>query len=202
MNLLKRIKRKLFNAKIEPSPFFTKDILISEKIEIGDFTYGSPKVLDWEEGAKLKIGKFCSISEDVKIFLGGNHRTDWVSTYPFNSVRYFKNEGKNITGHPKTKGDVIIGNDVWIGWGAVIMSGVKIGNGAVIGAYSMVTKDVLPYEIVAGNPAKHIKFRFNEEIILMLTKSNWWNLPETKIKELIPFLCADDMDGFKKLLSP
>ncbi len=201
MNTLKRIKLKLFNKKIEAKPFFTKDILQSEKIEVGDFTYGTPKILDWGEGAKLKIGKFCSISEDVTIFLGGNHRTDWISTYPFNTIPHFNNEGKNITGHPKTKGDVIIGNDVWIGWGAVILSGVKIGNGAVIGAYAMVTKDVLPYEIVGGNPAKHIKFRFNEETILMLTKAKWWDLPEDKIKKLIPFLCAEDMDGLKKLLS-
>ena len=91
--------------------------------EIGKWTYGKPQIMSWGEGAKLKVGSFCSFAEDVKVFLGGEHRTDWVTTYPFNILW---ESAKNFTGHPFTKGDVVIGNDVWIGDGAIILSGVSI----------------------------------------------------------------------------
>ena len=178
----------------KPTPFFTNEVLENDNWEIGDFTYGIPEILHWGENAKLKIGRFCSIAEEVKIFLGGNHRIDWFTTYPFNSVPYFKKEGQDIMGHPTTKGDVEIGNDVWIGLGAVIMSGVKIGDGAVIGAYSILTKSVEPYEIVAGNPAKHIRYRFDQERIDFLKKIKWWDFPEDQIRKLIPFLSTDDFE--------
>ena len=101
------------------------------------------------------------------IFLGGNHRTDWNTTYHF-SVLW--ESAKNINGHPASKGDVIIGHDVWIGEGAVILSGVRIGNGAVIGAHAVVTRDVPSYQIVAGNPAKIMKPRFTHDEIVILEK--------------------------------
>ncbi len=199
IRIIKYLKEKIsFKKKIEP--FFTKDLDEFKKFEIGDFTYGSPVILDWGEGATLKIGRFCSIAENVSIFLGGNHRMDWLSTYPFNKIKHFRKDAGHIKGHPQTKGDVIIGHDVWIGWGAVIMSGVKIGNGAVVGAYAVVTKDIQPYEVVAGNPAKHIKFRFDENTIDILMKNEWWNLNENQIKELIPILCNNDIMNYKRKL--
>jgi acetyltransferase-like isoleucine patch superfamily enzyme len=110
------------------SILFTKDALPEKyKKYIGEFTYGVPQIFDWQEGARLIIGKFCSIADNVKIFLGGEHRTDWITTFPF-SAKEFNDlfpEAKKIKGHPKTKGDVIIGNDVWIGYDAIILSGVK-----------------------------------------------------------------------------
>jgi acetyltransferase-like isoleucine patch superfamily enzyme len=177
--------------------FFTKDI-IHEKYRknIGDYTYGSPKIFDWGEGATLKIGKFCSIADGVVIFLGGEHRTDWVTTYPFSAPelnQYFPT-AKNIKGHPKTKGDVIIGNDVWLGYNSIILSGVKIGDGAVIGACSVVTKNVPPYTIVAGNPAKIIRKRFSTKIIKKLLKIKWWNWPIEKIKKNVKFLCTNNLE--------
>ena len=105
-------------------------------------------------------------------------------------------EAKDISGHPATKGNVIIGNDVWIGYKATIMSGVTIGDGAVIGACSVVTKDVKPYEIVAGNPAKVIRKRFSDEIIIQLLKIAWWNWPIEKIKAEIEFLCNNNIEKF------
>jgi acetyltransferase-like isoleucine patch superfamily enzyme len=176
------------------APFFSSDIVDNENVKIGEFTYGVPKILEWGEGAKLEIGKFCSIAENVNIFLGGNHRVDWVSTYPFNRIEIFKDLSGDIVGHPFSKGNVIIGNDVWIGWGASIMSGVKIGTGAVIGAFSVVTKDVKPYEIVAGNPIKHIRFRFDQKTINELLASKWWDKDLDKIKSISPLLCSELVD--------
>ena len=162
--------------------FYTQD-LVDKKYQrgIGDYTYGCPEIFDWEEGASLRIGKFCSISSNVKIFLGGEHRADWITTYPFSALNKDWPEASKITGHPRTKGDVIIGNDVWIGYGAVILSGVTIGDGAIIGAMSVVTKNVDSYTIVAGNPAREIKKRFSSNKIRRLMEIKWWNWPIKKI---------------------
>jgi len=114
-------------------PALTRDAVAPLGYQAGDFTYGVPAVWRWGEPATLIIGKFCSLSTEIVIFLGGNHRPDFVTTYPFSSVANWP-EAAMIEGHPATKGDVRIGNDVWIGMGAWIMSGVTIGDGAVIGA--------------------------------------------------------------------
>ena len=102
---------------------------IKDNFPVGRGTYGEPRVLFWRQDATLRIGAFCSISDEVTIFLGGDHRTDWITTYPFSD---FRDSAKGITGHPRTKGDVIVGNDVWIGYGATILSGVRINNGAAV----------------------------------------------------------------------
>ena len=161
--------------------------------EIGRGSYGNPKIFTWGEGATLKIGSFCSIAGGVQIFLGGEHRVDWVTTYPFNVLW---EEGRDIPGHPKTKGDVKIGNDVWIGKEAVIMSGLNIGDGAVIGARAVVTKDVSPYVIVAGNPAKIIKKRFDDETVRRLLEIKWWLWEDSKIKKYLPMLLNDKISLF------
>lgn len=163
-------------------------------IEKGRGTYGTPRVSQWGENARLKIGNFCSIAENVHILLGGEHRSDWVTTYPFN-VLWPKVAG-HIKGHPRTKGDVIIGNDVWIATGAFILSGVTIGDGAVIAAHAVVTKDVPPYAIVGGNPAKIIRYRFDETTIQKLLEISWWDWPDEKIKGSIDLLLSDDIDAF------
>jgi len=169
-----------------------------DNIEFGSFTYGNPTLLSWGENTKLKIGKFCSIANNVTIFLGGEHRNDWVSTYPFNSL--LKNY-KHIQGHPKSKGNVTIGNDVWIGNEVVILSGVKIGDGAVIGACSLISKDVEPYSVVGGNPGQLIKYRFKKEIIDELLDIKWWDLELEEIAEIIPLLQSNNVSEIIKRYS-
>lgn len=171
--------------------FYTKDFFADTAYEIGRYTYGRPKVYDWNEGTVLKIGNFTSIAEDVTILLGGNHRTDWVTTYPFPALPEAWPEASTITGHPQSKGDVVIGNDVWIGFGVTILSGVTIGDGAVVAAKSVVTKDVPPYAIVGGVPAKVLKHRFSTEVIAKLLKLQWWNWKDKKIKKQLHLLCSD-----------
>jgi acetyltransferase-like isoleucine patch superfamily enzyme len=163
--------------------------------EIGRYTYGDPSVISWNEGATLKIGAFCSIAEGVKIFLGGEHRVDWVTTYPFNVLKKWE-RWKHITGHPKTRGDVIIGNDVWIGYDAVILSGVEIGDGAVIGARSLVKTDVPPYSIFGGNPARLIRKRFDDKTIRSLLELKWWTWQDDEIEQMLPLLLSSDLHEF------
>lgn len=202
MNGLKQYIKKTFltntveDKVIVGESIYTKDILEFSKYSIGDYTYGTPCVFDWSEDAVLKIGKFCSIASDVKIFTGGNHRIDWISTYPFNILNEDFPNAVNIKGHPATKGNVEIGNDVWIGRGTTIMSGVKIGDGAVLGAESLIAKNVNPYEIVVGNPGKVLRKRFDDNVIKMLLQIAWWDWPIDKINEEVKFMCDENIKEF------
>ena len=166
-----------------------------DSFPVGKHTYGDPEIIEWGEGASLSIGAFCSIAEGVAIFLGGNHRLDWVTTYPFN---YLWECGAGFQGHPATKGDVVIGNDVWIGRNAVILSGVHIGDGAAIGTEAVVTKDVPPYALAVGNPARLVKLRFDTESIHQLLKIRWWEWPDERICQALPLLLNNDLLGFLK----
>jgi acetyltransferase-like isoleucine patch superfamily enzyme len=129
----------------------------------------------------------------VTILLGGEHHAEWVSTYPFSLV--FPG-AKVLPGYPHTKGDVTVGNDVWIGQDALILSGVTIGDGAVVGARSTVARDVEPYTICAGNPARLIRPRFPPQTIAALRRLAWWNWPPDKVKEAWPLLCSSDVEAF------
>ena len=165
----------------------------SSNVEIGRFTYGyeTIQILQWGEGASLKIGSFCSISDPSTIMLGGNHRVDWITTFPFGHIFADELGGTEIKGHPASKGNVVIGNDVWIGRNATIMSGVTIGDGAVIAANSIVVKDVGAYETWGGNPARKLKTRFKEDVIKSLLDLQWWNLEIDVIKKIIPLLSKE-----------
>jgi chloramphenicol O-acetyltransferase type B len=158
---------------------------------IGRGTYGWLKVIDAGEGATLKIGAFCSIAKGVTILLGGEHHTEWATTYPFPALW---RAARHIPGHPKTKGDVIIGNDVWIAQDALILSGVTIGNGAVIAARAVVAKNVEPYTIVGGNPARVIRQRFADDVIAQLEKIKWWEWSDAEIERALPLLLSPKLD--------
>jgi len=162
--------------QFKPGLRFTAEDKEYESYLIDKYTYGTPLVLDYGKQANLKIGKFCSMAGDVKIILGGEHNLTSATTYPLKTL--FKTTDSIVSA---TKGDVIIGNDVWIGYGATILSGVNIGDGAVIGARAVVAKSVEPYSIVVGNPAKEIRKRFDDKTIKKLLKIRWWDWHIDKI---------------------
>ena len=167
-------------------------------MEVGKHTYGADGiVLIGKNTAILKIGSFCSIAGCCTVFLGCNHRTDWISTYPFGHVKGGNFHGKT-EGHPDPGKNVIIGNDVWISRSVTIMSGVTIGDGAVIAACSVVTRDVLPYHIVGGNPARVISERFPTVNKRKLIEIAWWAWPDEKIEENRYLLCSGNIEEFIK----
>ena len=178
--------------------FYTQDLLRRDYVHVGAYTYGQPQIYSWGEGANLYIGKFCSIAEGVRVFLGGNHRTDWVTTYPFPALKDEWPEASNIEGHPSTKGDVVIGNDVWIGDGATILSGITIGDGSVIGANCLVAQNIEPYSIVVGNPGRCVKKRFSDKRVRKLLSIKWWNWSEKEIRANIQALCSGNIETLIK----
>lgn len=155
------------------------------EIKIGAYSYDVP--IRRGTMNNVTIGKYCSIAQGVIVDGGFNHNMNFVSTFPFNSMQGCE----HLTGHPVCKGDIVIGNDVWIGEDAIIMSGVTIGDGAVIAARSIVTKDVEPYSMVAGSSAKFKKYRFSKDQIEHLLKIKWWDWDEEKIKENAHLLMGD-----------
>lgn len=150
-----------------------------DRVCVGSGTYGDLNVLqfDWKSLSQLRIGNFCSIAPEVTFLLDGEHKYDLFSTYPF-SQRYIS--GENISG---SKGDIDIDDDVWIGYNVTILSGVHIGQGAIIAAGAVVSTDVPPYAIVGGVPAKVIKYRFDERIRNEMVQFNYGNLNEESIKK-------------------
>jgi virginiamycin A acetyltransferase len=169
---------------------------------VGKYTYGECNInKHWEsEGAKIIIGNFCSIAQNVNIWLGGCHNHFRVTTYPFGHInKDIFNSYNGPNSHPLIKQgghDVTIGNDVWIGANVTIMPGIKIGDGAVIANNSHVVKNVEPYSIVGGNPAKLIRHRFSPEQIEKLLKLKWWYWDDEKINTYLHLLCNNNIDEF------
>jgi len=194
IKLLKKIYRKLIKRKpisIEILRYMNNNPAY-KKYAIGNGSYGFPKIHDWGDGVSLKIGKYCSIGDNVSILLGGEHFSNYITTYPFQS---FSNE-KTFLKDRKTKGNIYIGNDVWIGNNVIILSGVTIGNGVIIGAGSVVTKNIEDYSIVAGNPVKLIRKRFTESQISELNLICWWNWDDKKIQQNIKYIVSPDIEKF------
>ncbi len=188
---------KIYPRSQDRATVYLKSVITDPNIIAGDFTIYNDFVKDPRDFERnnvlyhypinhdrLVIGKFCSIACGAKfLFTSANHAKGSLSTYPF--PIFFEEwdlDMQKVTEAWDNKGDIVIGNDVWIGYEAVILSGVTIGDGAVIGARALVTKDVPPYTIAGGVPAKPIRRRFSEEQISALLKMQWWNWPEEKIK--------------------
>lgn len=188
-----------------PQVCYIKNTVNNPNIIIGDYTYYDDPV-DAENfernvlyhfpfiGDKLIIGKFCAIARDVKFIMNGaNHKTSGVSTYPF---QIFGNGWEKVMPEPGDlpyKGDTVIGNDVWFGFEALIMPGVKVGNGAIIAARSVVAADVPAWSVVGGNPARVIRSRFPAESIAALEKLAWWDWPVEKISRHLPLIVSGDV---------
>ena len=185
---------------------FLKNVIKNPNVIIGDYTYYDDfeNVENFEKnikyhfdfiGDKLIIGKFCMIASDVTFIMNGaNHLTNSITSYPFAIFGHDWSDAMAGKSYP-TKGDTIIGNDVWIGYNSTIMPGVKIGDGAIIATNSIVTKDVEPYTVVGGNPAKEIKKRFTENEINKLLKIRWWNWSIEKITKNVKKLTDNNIDN-------
>lgn len=186
-NLLNKFNQLMYP---EPSRYLADRY---PQYQIGRGTYGDLSVLSWGEDTTLIIGNYTSIAKGVKVFLGGEHRIDWVTTYPFNILW---EEFAHISGHPKTRGDVVIGNDVWIGTDALILSGVTIGDGAVVGARAVVARNVPPYAVVVGIPAKVVKYRFSDVIVERLLRTGWWNWSLEEIRRAMPDILNTNIEEF------
>ena len=200
---------KIYPRTNDYQTIYLKNVITRDNIKVGDYTiyndfYNDPK--DFEKNNvlyqypinndKLIIGKFCSIACNAKFLMtSGNHKMKSLSTYTF--PIFYETWGldvSHITDAWDNKGDIVIGHDVWIGYDAIIMSGVKIGDGAIIGTRSIVTNDVPPYTIVGGIPAKVIKKRFSDDIILKLLKIKWWDWSYEKIKANIQYIQSGNID--------
>lgn len=167
---------------------------------VGAYSYGG--ILNIGNG-EISIGKFCSISKHVS-FISVGHNTDWISTYPFSSrekrSEWTKCPGgiKSITGHPKRLGKLTVENDVWIGRGVTFIGNLTVGNGSVIGAFSVVRRNIKPYSIVIGNPAFVVGYRFSDEVIGKLLQIKWWDWPKDKIEQNVHLLCDGNVEEFLK----
>ena len=193
---------------------FIKNVVTAPNITVGDYTYYDDAVdptgfernnvlFNYPEfGDHFVIGKFCQIASGTKFIMGSaNHRISSATTYPFNVFggAWTENTPPHMAQLPH-KGDTIIGNDVWIGRESIIMPGVKIGDGAIIAAYSVVVKDVPAYTVYGGNPARFIKERFDAELKDLLLRYQWWNLEPEKLVEILPLLCDPDLEKLRRFL--
>jgi len=165
---------------------------------IGKYTHGNPNVYreSNNDDVELLIGNFCYISENVNIYLGGNDRRYWVTSYPFGNIHTDTFDNYDWISNSSTNKDVTIGSDVWIGSNVTIMPGVTVGDGAVILNNSYIVTNVAPYTLVMGNPAKFVKYRFNPEQIEKLLIIKWWEWDDDKINQYIPLLCNSNIDNF------
>lgn len=203
MRLLRKIERYFKLRAIRRMPAYQRGsarfkLEYGERYEYGFASYGLPIVEDWNQGTTLKIGSFCSIAQGVRILLGGGHRLDSVSTYPF-PLMFLDGVGGGSC--QTSKGDVLIGSDVWIGMDAMILSGVVIGHGAVVAAGSVVSKNVPPFSVVAGNPARVVKYRFDDETIAALLETEWWKADQAWLLKNMNMLSSVNIKDWLVLCS-
>lgn len=204
-------KDKAFPNPAIPSLCYIKNVVKNPKIIIGDYTYyddidGADRfeehVTHFYEfiGDRLIIGNFCAIANGVAFVMNGaNHRMDCATTYPFYIMGGdWGSAIAPVTDELPLKGDTVVGNDVWIGQNVTIMPGVHIGDGAIIGTNATVASDIPPFSIAVGNPAKVIRRRFDDEMINLLERLQWWNRPIEEVDELIPILTNSDIAKAKK----
>ena len=205
-------EKTIFPRTGDTQTVYLKNVITDANIEVGDYTMYNDFVNDPKDFQKnnvlyhypinrdrLTIGKFCSIACGAKfIFTSANHKLGSLSTYPF--PLFFEEwdlDKSNVTDAWDNKGDIVIGNDVWIGYEAVIMQGVTIGDGAIIGTRAVVTKDVPPYSIIGGVPAKPIRKRFSDEVISQLLEIKWWDWSDDKVKENISAIQSGNIHDLK-----
>jgi acetyltransferase-like isoleucine patch superfamily enzyme len=170
-------------------------------LTMGDYSYYAPTVHVFAgDTSVVRIGKFSSVAADSHFFVGGAHRTDWVTSFGLRAV--FDLPGAYEDGTPASRGDIVVGNDCWIALEAVVLSGVTIGDGAVVATRAVVTKDVRPYAIVAGNPAREVGRRFPDDQIEALQRIAWWDWPIEQVLEHVAELSSPDLEAFIARFDP
>lgn len=198
MKKLRRIARKIFErCGLRKTPFFIRDNPDFEHVAAGEFSYGKPLIMGWDgtPETRVTIGRFCSIADGVRMLLRVNHPIHSASTYPVAKILGVHHDEP----YEWCSGPIVIGNDVWIGQDAVIHGGVTLGHGAVVAGHAIVTTDVPPYGIVAGNPARLVKYRFDDATIQMLLEIQWWDWPMPTIREHAVLLSTGRVDRFLKV---
>ncbi|MFC2124333.1 Vat family streptogramin A O-acetyltransferase [Bacteroidota bacterium] len=197
-----------------PQVGFLKNFIKNKNIIVGDYTYyDDPEGPENFEknvlyhfdfiGDKLIIGKFCAIARNVQFIMNGaNHQQGGISTYPFYIFNKGWEKATPDSNDSMIKGDTIVGNDVWIGYEATIMPGINIGHGSIVASKSVVTKDVLPYTVVGGNPAKIIRSRYDENTMNKLLEIAWWNWPVEKITENLEYIVKGNIDKLLVISHP
>lgn len=201
----------LYPIKDNDKVIFLKNFVKAPNIHVGDYTYfddrrnGPEKFEEYNvlynydfSKVKLVIGKFCAIAAETRFIMTGDHKLDAISTYPFPIFQQGWENAFNLV-DLRVKGDIVVGNDVWFGYDALIMNGVKIGHGAIIAARAVVVKDVPPYSIVAGNPAKVVKMRFDDATIDRLLHIAWWDWEIEKISRHLQLICSLDVDRLENV---
>ena len=193
---------------------FLKNVITAPNIQVGDYTYYDDPVdptafernnvlFNWPEfGDRLIIGKFCAIASGVRFVMGSaNHRMCSISTYPFHVFggAWEAHTPPHLSQLP-FKGDTVVGNDVWLGRESVVLPGIHIGDGAIVAASSVVTRDVPPYTLVGGNPAREIRKRFDPELTELLLELRWWDLEPEQLDDFLPTLCSGDLDAVRETI--
>lgn len=205
MGLRKKIRRCIAYVKRRRSLHRngpnTRLNLSSPTVIVGEHTYGMPEILLHAPDHKLFIGKFCSLADGVEFLMGGTHHGEFVSTYPWYNVfpnfhRWNREGIPDAAWRDRPVKDTVVGNDVWIGRDALIMPGVTIGDGAIIGSRTVVSKDVPPYAVVVGAPMRIIRYRFTEEQIAALLAIKWWDWSDEKVQRFLPLIASDNIDAF------
>lgn len=189
------LRLKLFLAPSRQGPI-VQDLMNRGLVTVGRHTYPRvPPVIYYPgDTAKVRIGSYTSIAGGCQLLPGGEHRTDWITTFPLRIQ--FDVPGKYLDGSPHSKGDIEIGNDVWLAKNSMVLSGVTIGDGAVVAAGAVVANDVPPFAMVAGVPARIVRFRFSDSQISALLRISWWDWDENFVLERIDDLCSANVDAF------
>ena len=168
---------------------------------MGNMSYYAPNVVKYTgDTGRVIIGNFASVAPDADFYVGGQHRTEWVSQYGLRAMLDLP--GAHEDGFTHGRGDIVVGSDTWITNGCTVMSGVTIGDGAVVGTKAVVAKDVRPYAIVAGNPAREIRRRFSDEQVDALLRIRWWDWPTEKVKQHVEIISSPDVDAFIARFDP
>jgi acetyltransferase-like isoleucine patch superfamily enzyme len=192
---LRHALRRAHDAVLEPSYAQQRRLMRAGRMTVGRHSYGIPVIKTYiHDTTRLTVGAFSALSETSIVMLGGEHAVDRVTTFPLRIS--LKLPGAGEDGIPVRTGDTVIGNDVWLTQRTFVRSGVTIGDGAIIGAGAVVIRDVPPYAIVGGNPAKVIRYRFATEQIEALLDIRWWDWPDELVVEATPLLCGTDVDAF------